>query len=167
MKNVKEAMSIADEKISDDKQEQNIKKAEAPKKKFYCWLCGIALSMLPLLALPLKDWITGENICTIIYELFCDTSIVFVGISFTITSLNDYISQNAQKGEIALVMLNIFFLLLGTILYVVILIQKNENPKVEMERIFGVNVFYFITMLILSANNYIKEIWRTKVNGGI
>lgn len=61
MKNVKEAMSVADEKISDDKQEQNIKKAEVPKKKFYYWLCGIALSMLPLLALPLKDWITGEN----------------------------------------------------------------------------------------------------------
>lgn len=121
--------------------------------------------MLPLLALPLKDWITGENVCTVVYELFCDVSIVFVGISFTITSLNDYISQHTHEDKAAWVMLNILFLLLGTILYVVMLIQKNENSEVQMKKIFEINIIYFVIMLILSANNYIKEIWRAKKNG--
>lgn len=165
MKNIKEAMSVADESISENKQKKDTKKIEVSKKKFYYWLLGIVLSMLPLLALPLKDWITGENVYMVVYELFCDVSIVFVGISFTITSLNDYISQHTHEDKAAWVKLNILFLLLGTILYVVMLIQKNENSEVEMKKIFEINIIYFVIMLILSANNYIKEIWRAKKNG--
>ena len=109
------------------------------------------------MALPFNNWINGESLHTVIYELFCDVSIVFVGISFTIVSLNDFINEPAKRDKESWVMLNIILLLVGAILYAILLIRKNEKPDIEMEKIFGINLIYFIIMLILSAITYIKK----------
>lgn len=53
-------------------------------------------------------------------------------------------------------------LLVGAILYAILLIRKNEKPDIEMEKNFGINLIYFIIMLVLSAITYIKKMSEVK-----
>lgn len=53
-------------------------------------------------------------------------------------------------------------LLVGAILYAILLIRKNEKPNIEMEKNFGINLIYFIIMLVLSAITYIKKMSEVK-----
>lgn len=158
MRNIKEAMAVANEKTTVSQKSQNSKQLDISKKKFRCWILGIVISFLPLLAIPIDSWIGGAAVRTVLYELFCDISIMFVGISFTITALNDFIMKYTEKNKEGWVLLNIVLLILGAIIYTIVVKQKSENPEMDMHRVFIVNLVYFFIMLLLSASKYIKEI---------
>lgn len=157
MRNVKEVMAVANEETTVRRNKQNLEKQKILKKKFLYWGLGIIISFLPILALPIGNWISGANIREALYELFCDISIMFVGISFTITALNDFIMKCTEKNEVGWVFLNIVLLILGAIIYTVVVMQKNDNPKMDMSRVFWINLIYFFIMFALSAHKYIKE----------
>jgi|GEM_PF-5102786 len=147
-------MAVADEKKV---EKQNKQKLKSSKRKFKVWLFGIAISLLPLMALPFWDLISGGNLETMFYKLFCDISIMFVGISFTITAMNDFMYKEQDDW-----MLNLILLILGAIVYTIVIIQKDANSNMNMDVVFGLNLGYFILMFVLSASKYIKEIWEVK-----
>lgn len=152
MKNVKEAMAVADEVLAKTERKQNLDDLKNAKRKLINWLLGVAFSVLPLLALPLKFFIEDGNLWGMFYNLFCDASILFVGISFTITSLNDFVANWANDyGWSGLTLL---LLILGGIVYTTIVLTENKNTSI----VFGINLFYFIFMFLLSVIKYIKEI---------
>lgn len=162
MRNIKEAMAVANEKTTVSKNNQNLVQLNILKKKFQYWILGVAISFLPLLALPFDNWISGASVSTVLYELFCDISIMFVGISFTITALNDFIMKCTEKNEEGWVFLNIVLLILGAIIYAIVVKQKKDTPEMGMDRVFWTNLIYFIIMFLLSANKYLKEIWEVR-----
>ena len=158
MRNAKEAMAVANEEKTVMQDQKKLEKRNIAKKKFHYWLLGVCVSFLPILALPINNFISGVNLFLVLYELFCDISIMFIGISFTITALNDFITKCIEKEEDGWLLLNIVLLILGAIIYTIVVLQKNNNPEMEMGRVFWINLIYFIIMFLLSANKYIKQI---------
>jgi len=154
MKNVKEAMAVADEVVAKAERKQNLDDLKIAKNKLINWLLGVAFSVLPLLAIPIRGFIENGNFFGMLYNLFCDASILFVGISFTITSLNDFIANCAKKEEYGWAGLTLFLLILGGIVYTTTVLAENKNANI----VFGINLFYFISMFLLSIIKYINEI---------
>lgn len=156
MKNVKEAMAVADEVSAKAKakaeQKQNLEDLKNAKRKLKNWLLGIAFSVLPLLALPFSGFLKNGNLGEMLYNLVCDASILFVGISFTITSLNDFVADWADNYGWS--SLTLFLLILGGVVYATTVVVENKDMGV----VFGVNLFYFISMFLLSFAKYINEI---------
>lgn len=165
MRNVNEVMAVANEQTTGVQSKPNSDKLKTAKKKFRNWVLGIIFSFLPLLALPFNHLIGGGNVATMLYKLFCDISIVFVGISFTISALNDFIAKCTKRDEDGWVWINLILLLLGAIIYTVVVLQKDENPDMEMGTVFWINLIYIVLMFILSANKYICEIWEVRKDG--
>lgn len=156
MKNVKETMAVANEVLT--KEKQNLDDLKSAKRKLINWLLGVAFSVLPLLALPLRSFIENGNFREMLYNLFCDASILFVGISFTITSLNDFVDNWANDyGWSGLTLL---LLILGGIVYTTIVLAESKNTSI----VFWINLGYFIFMFLLSVIKYINEI-RSIKNG--
>ena len=56
MKNVKETMAVADEVLAKAERKQNLDDLKSAKIKLINWLLGVAISMLPLVALPFKSF---------------------------------------------------------------------------------------------------------------
>ena len=108
--------------------------------------------MLPLVALPFKSFLQDGNFFAMLYNLFCDASILFVGISFTITSLNDFVTNLADNyGRSGLTLL---LLISAAIVYTTTVSAANKNTNI----VLGINLFYFISMFLLSVIKYINEI---------
>lgn len=155
MKNVKETMAVANEiVVAKVEKNQNLDDLKSAKKKLEYWLYGVGFSMLPLLALPISGFIKDGKFFEMLYNLFCDASILFVSISFTITSLNDFIADCVKRDEYRWVNSNLILLILGVIIYTTIVLEKNRDLNV----VFGINLIYFILMFLLSLSKYIKGI---------
>jgi len=157
MKNVKEAMAVADE-VPATGQKQNSDDLKSVKRKLLNWFLGIAFSLIPLLALPFKDFIENGNFLNMLYHLCCDASILFVGISFSIVSLNDFIDDCAKREKYMWPGIILFFLIFGTFLYTVTMVTEKKDENI----VFVMNLIYFIAMFLLSAFKYINEIWGRK-----
>lgn len=152
MKNVKETMAVADEVLAKAERKQNLDDLKSAKIKLINWLLGVAISMLPLVALPFKSFLEDGNFFAMLYNLFCDASILFVGISFTITSLNDFVTNWADNyGRSGLTLL---LLISAAIVYTTTVSVENKNTNI----VLGINLFYFISMFLLSVIKYINEI---------
>ena len=115
-------------------------------------------SILPLLAVPFSDFISDGNVCNMFYNLFCDISIMFVGVSFTIVALNDFIAICTERKEDGWIWANLILLLFGAIFYTVVVTEKNADQDVNIDVVFWMDFFYFLIMLGLSANKYVREI---------
>lgn len=165
MRNVKEAMAIGREIASDKKDKKDNRDIGiyiVAKKKFRNWCIGIAVSLLPLLALPFAGLFGHGSFCKMFYDLFCDASIVYVGISFTITALNDFTAKCIEKDKEGWVWGNFILLLLGVIIYVTMIMQKANDGNMKIEIVFIVDLIYFLVMLFLTASQYIREIRETR-----
>ena len=157
MTNVNETMAVGNEKTAQG-QKKVVKKAHSiAKKKYTNWIWGVVFSCLPLTALPITMFVKDGNVQNLIYQFCCDVNIVFVGISFTITALNDYIEQERDSKE-GFLNLNLFLLLLGAIYYVIVVLEKNNSTEMNMAAVFWVNVGYFVIMFILVSVKYISAI---------
>lgn len=156
MRNVEETMAVGNEDANKSQRKAPPKGNWKEKKKFKNWIWSILISFLPILALPVWELISNGNISTMLYTLFCDSSVIFVGISFTITAMNDFVEYR-KIGEYS-INPNFFLLILGTIFYVVIIIRKDVGLTVDMNVVFGVNLGYFIIMFLLGASKYIGTI---------
>ena len=128
MKNVKETMAVADEVLAKAERKQNLDDLKSAKIKLINWLLGVAISMLPLVALPFKSFLQDGNFFAMLYNLFCDASILFVGISFTITSLNDFVTNWADNyGRSGLTLL---LLISAAIVYTTTVSAANKNTNI-------------------------------------
>ena len=78
MKNVKETMAVADEVLAKAERKQNLDDLKSAKIKLINWLLGVAISMLPLVALPFKSFLEDGNFFAMLYNLFCDASILLL-----------------------------------------------------------------------------------------
>ncbi len=158
MRTMGNVMHVADETSTEKHKKQKTTQVKIAKRKFINWAVGVAISLLPILAIPFVEFISGASLCTTLYTLFCDISIMFVGISFTITAINDFIKQCIQNEEEGWVWLNVVLLLLGVVVYTSVVLVRHRNPDMDMTRVVWVNIIYFFVMFALSAIKYIKEI---------
>lgn len=167
MKNAEQVMEIGNENNSSPKDlnakhTRKIKKKNKAKTKFVNWLIGIALSALPLVTWPFYTFLTHKNFGTLFYDVFCDISIIFVGISFTVTTLNDFMERYVKEQKISWILAIIVFLLLGAIIYSVLTFAIKSGDIVDTNLLFGINISYFSIMGVLSASKYIREIKEEK-----
>lgn len=160
MRNVKETMAVADENITWNNDCKK-RKVENLKKRFRNWFLGIGISFLPLIALPFSNLVYQGDIGNFFYELFCDISVMFIGITFAISSMNDFIDESIEKKQDGWIMLNLICLLAGAIFYSVIVVQ-NKGADMNQDIIFKVNLGYFVLMFFLSAGRYLREIREVK-----
>lgn len=159
MRNIEEAMSVGNEEES-KRDERRLKRIKVEEEKYHNWIWGIVISFLPILALPFEDFIRSGNIFKMLYRLFCDSSVIFIGISFTITALNDFVGYG--KNEKRWMNSNFFLLILGTIFYTVVTMRKDKNLDINMTVVFWFDLIYFIVMVLLGANRYIDAIREAK-----
>ncbi len=89
MRNVEEAMTVGNEDAIKSERKTPPKGNGEEKKKFTNWIGGILISFLSIFALPFGDFISNANFFKMLYNIFCDSSVIFIGISFTITTMND------------------------------------------------------------------------------
>lgn len=156
MRNVEEAMAVGNEDAIKLRRNVPPKRSEEEKKKFIIWIGGILISFLPILALPFGGFISNGSFVAMLYDIFCDSSVIFIGISFTITAVNDFVGYSEIKER--WIISNFFLLILGTIFYVVIIVKKDLGSTVDMKVVFWVNLIYFVVMLLLGASKYISAI---------
>ena len=159
MKNTKEVMGVASEPTV---AEQSDRKAEETrefiKKKLLGWLFGVGVSLVPLLTIPVVRLVDGAGVRTMIYTLFCDISIMFVGISFTITALNDFLESYVRKKKLGGLAANCLLLLLGTVIYTAVVVAKELKGSIDLNVVFWLNLIYFVVMFLLALSKYIREI---------
>ena len=161
MRNIVEAMNVANENVT-DMQEKRKSEKRTVGKQFRNWIIGIVISFLPLLALPFKSFLSHGDLSKMLYELFCDTSIMFIGIALTITAMNEFIVEYAEKEKDGWIWVNIILLIFGAIIYTVVVIEKDANKDIKTNVILTVNLIYFVIMFALSASKYIKKICEVK-----
>lgn len=159
MKNTREVMGVASEPAT---AEQNDRKAEETreiiKNKFCNWCIGIVVSIFPLFAVPVVKLVGGKGIGTMFYTLFCDINIMYVGISFTITAMNDFLENHIRKKKKrGWVGASVLLLSVGMLIYISVVVLKEVGGCIDSSVVFWLNLTYFVVMLLMALSKYLKE----------
>ena len=137
------------------------KKKDA-KKRYRNWLIGLVISFIPLLALPLSEVILGNMEQNFVAKIFISSEIIFIGISLSIASLNDYINSSLIKGNDTWTWINIVAITLGAMVYGVTTISQNLSPvlnkTINGTFVIMLNVTFLVLILIIGSYKYISEI---------
>ena len=142
-------------------EEPNIGRNIADKRKkartrYYNWLMGMIISMLPLFAVPSIWLFKGEsNFCHIFYEIFCDYEVVFVGVSLAITSLNDRISNKSEDSIGFWTWPSIILIVSGALIYGVLTVLNTFNQGFDSSILFFFNLAYLGIILVFGTIEYL------------
>lgn len=115
------------------------------------WLIGFALSTLPVFAGLFMDFLLKTPISEAVLSFFTDTSILFVGVSLTVSAMNDLEAeqQSRLKGYIVL-------LAFGVAIYSIINIANRlvDSNLINHGAIIFMNVIFLVLPLILGLSQY-------------
>lgn len=161
MRNIKEVMSIGGESTERPRKYDDQENLEVIKEKFKNWCLGVGLSCLPLILFLVLEFLHDKSFCTTFYDLFCDIGIMFIGISFSVTAFNDFVGfTKSNNGNWAFG--HILLIIIGAFLYTTLMVEKYENSDLNMDKVFGFNLGYFLVMLFVTASKYIRKIQEVR-----
>ena len=135
------------------------------KIRYRNWLIGMIVSFIPVLALPLSRIYMGEPVGIALFDSFCSSEIIFIGISLAIASLNDFLAREADENKQGWTWINIILIILGAMVYGVTVITEELSAGRVGEKAFnydlafGFNVFFLLIIFLLGSARYIKEMW--------
>ncbi len=134
------------------------------KKQFVMWLIGFAISLIPILALPLYHIIFIESTSSIFEDLFYNSEIIFVGISLTITSINDFITPQSKESGSSWMWINIITIIVGTLIFSLIVIAfEKDSQKVNKTFVIAFNIVYLVVCFLLGFFKYRANMKRDEV----
>lgn len=166
MRNIDKVMKISeevpvgcsqkmDEKQNDkDKQNEKIRQQleQNTKEKFKNWIFGVGISLIALLPVPFYLLAANNSIKEVLFVFVCDASLIFIAISSTITSLNDFIDQKIEPNNLFNTEMGL--IVAGAIIYAAIKIAEQTTENLNKGAICILNLLYFIIMFIFSFKKY-------------
>ena len=137
---------------------ENIKNAQS---KFSTWIMGFAVSLFPLLILPILKMSDGIKFSIAFNEFLSNPELFFIGISIAIAAINDFANNSKKFIDTLWFQINTVMILLGTLIYTLIIVQSYYRPEVNNSTILTIFTivylgFTFALGCIRYANN-IKE----------
>lgn len=118
------------------------------------WLIGFALSALPVFVGPFLDFLLKKPITEAALSFFTDTSLLFIGVSLTVSAMNDLEpeQQSRLKGYIVL-------LAFGSAIYSIITIANRlvDPALINHGAIIVMNIIFLVVPLVLGLSQYSSE----------
>ena len=142
---------------SDDKNKRDFK-----GKQLVIWLAGLLLSCIPLLAVPFYDLLYNNEFWGSLYNTFCGCEILFLGISLAVSALNDFLGNPSGILHRIWTIFTILFIILGSIIYGIVVLQNRNNIEPNQNTAFIVNVVYLGIIFILGLIRYIASMFGGK-----
>ena len=137
-------------------KEENIRNAII---QFATWLSGFAISLLPLLIVPLSKLLDSETFKSAFSDFFLNPEILFVGISIAIAALNDFVNNSSKVLSNIWFLLNMIFVVLGALTYTAMVAHSYYRPEAAKPDVFKCFVIVYLgIILILGCSRYIKNI---------
>lgn len=125
------------------------------------WLIGLAISIIPLIAVPSMKLFKGESgLCQMLYETFCSYEIIFVGISLAIASLNDFIARESKEDKGGWTLVNVVLIILGAMIYGGLAIENASGQSFDFRNLFTFNMIYLGMIFVLGTAKYLQEFWE-------
>ena len=147
-----------DDGINLKDQQQKIKQA---KIRFYSWLSGFFLSIIPLLAIPICRILMSSFNLVEVKNFLSNEEIVFVGISMGITVFNDFVGRTTKTSE-GWPFAMIIFVVLGAVYYgIASVVSRIMGEPVSIYAIIF-NVAYLCLIFVLGIAKYIQDIWGSR-----
>lgn len=132
------------------------------KKHFKMWLIGFAISFIPILALPIYHIICLESICVILEDLFFNSEIIFLGISLTITSINDFITPHSKESGSDWMWISIITIIVGALVFSLFIVSlENNNGPINKTFVIIFNILYLVVCFLLGYSKY-KSVMNSK-----
>lgn len=129
-----------------------------PKKrdnrKLYNWLLGFALSCLPVLLGPFVKLLLKEPFLQVLMTVVTDISIIYIGVSLTVSAMNDL-----EPGDHARRTGYVVMLVLASATYAVInAAQQLAGPDaVNTALIIALNGAFLALPLICGGRQYLRK----------
>lgn len=167
--NINQVMAVGSE-------QQNQQSSSTPKAKTYneirkrralrlvVWLSGFLLSLVPLLAEPLHELLFSQEFLSSLYQAFCGCEILFLGVTLAVSALNDFLENNSGVWHIIWMVCTILFIILGSIVYGDLIIQRSNNILPDDNVVFVVNIVYLGVIFILGLSRYLTSIFGGSSN---
>lgn len=124
---------------------------------------GFVVSLVPLFILPFLKLSDGIKASAAFNEFFSNPELFFIGISITISAVNDFVNNSKNFRETLWFQINLFMIFLGTIIYTLIIVHTYHRPEMNNSTIFIIfTVFYLGFTFILGCIRYIGNIKEQK-----
>lgn len=161
---LKSAMEdIADEAIHKHRNKQESTKRKNILAKYLNWWYGVAISFIPLFAIPVADVVLDNaSLGIFLFKLFSGCEIVFIGVSIAITALNDFRDSKRKNGENWMARLSMVLIVFGTLIYSVIALCQDRFETINIAFVLGFNVFFLIIIIALASAQYISRLQEIK-----
>lgn len=138
-------------------------RVEIVKKQFHIWLMGLVVSIIPLLVLPIYHAIISKPFCVIFEDFFVNAEIIFVGISLTIASMNDFVTPMSKEAGSGWMWTNIITILLGTITYGAMVLAINLGiESINRGFVIVFNIIYLVFCFLMGLCKYKSKMNKTR-----
>lgn len=123
---------------------------EAHKKQYQNWKLGIIISFIPILTPIILSFLLCRfnTLPSNIWNIFGDPSIIFIGISATITAANDHLANQYES----FILITVGSLIYGLLTAINVFVTTGSNTPTVTMVIF--NIIYLCACFILNIKSY-------------
>ena len=141
------------------------------RDRYWTWLMGMAISFIPVVALPLYLCFTSSinSIPTFLSKVFYQSDILYLVISLSISAHNDA-SANMPKSFLNWWQkINWILIVLGAVIFGILTIVENTSGTIASSSVLWFNSIFFVISIIIGSVPYVSSIVEAKkvAKGGV